>query len=58
MDAVRTGPRVRAPELVAGTWLNTVAPLTLQQLRGRFVLLDFWTFACGNCLHVLDELRP
>jgi len=22
------------------------------------VLLDFWTFACGNCLHVLDELRP
>ena len=58
MDAVRTGPRVRAPELIAGTWLNTAAPLSLQQLRGRFVLLDFWTFACGNCLHVLDELRP
>jgi thiol-disulfide isomerase/thioredoxin len=27
-------------------------------LRGRFVLLDFWTFCCANCLHVLDELRP
>ena len=27
-------------------------------LRGRFVLLDFWTFCCVNCLHVLDELRP
>jgi thiol-disulfide isomerase/thioredoxin len=32
--------------------------LSLAALRGRFVLLDFWTFACGNCLHVLDELRP
>jgi len=32
--------------------------LTLAALRGRFVLLDFWTFCCGNCLHVLDELRP
>ncbi|HJQ42970.1 MAG TPA: thioredoxin-like domain-containing protein [Jatrophihabitantaceae bacterium] len=30
----------------------------MAELRGRFVLLDFWTFACGNCLHVLDELRP
>ena len=28
------------------------------ELRGRFVLLDFWTFCCVNCLHVLDELRP
>jgi thiol-disulfide isomerase/thioredoxin len=58
VDAIRTGPRVRAPEFVAGDWFNTAAPLTLGQLRGRFVLLDFWTFACGNCLHVLDELRP
>jgi thiol-disulfide isomerase/thioredoxin len=30
----------------------------LRDLRGRFVLLDFWTFCCINCLHVLDELRP
>ncbi|MFN2563328.1 MAG: redoxin domain-containing protein [Jatrophihabitans sp.] len=49
---------MRAPEFVAGDWFNTAAPLTLRQLRGRFVVLDFWTFACGNCLHVLDELRP
>ena len=50
--------RVRAPDFPAGaTWFNT-APLTLADLRGRFVLLDFWTFACANCLHVLDELRP
>jgi thiol-disulfide isomerase/thioredoxin len=58
VDAIRTGPRVRAPEFVAGDWFNTATPLTLAGLRGRFVLLDFWTFACGNCLHVLDELRP
>jgi thiol-disulfide isomerase/thioredoxin len=51
--------RVRAPELVgAGGWLNTAgAQLTLADLRGKIVLLDFWTFCCANCLHVLDELR-
>ena len=50
---------MRAPELNArGGWFNTAAPLTLASLRGRFVLLDFWTFCCANCLHVLDELRP
>jgi thiol-disulfide isomerase/thioredoxin len=58
VDAIRTGPRVHAPEFVSGDWFNTGTPLTLHDLRGRFVLLDFWTFACGNCLHVLDELRP
>lgn len=55
---MKTGPRVRAPEFVAGDWFNVAEPLTLAGLRGRFVLLDFWTFCCGNCLHVLDELRP
>jgi thiol-disulfide isomerase/thioredoxin len=51
-------PRVRAPELRGRGWLNTAAPLNLVDLRGRFVLIDFWTFCCINCLHVLDELRP
>ena len=32
--------------------------MSLSELRGRFVLLDFWTGCCINCLHVLDELRP
>ncbi|HZC70570.1 MAG TPA: thioredoxin-like domain-containing protein [Jatrophihabitans sp.] len=49
---------VRAPEFIPGDWFNVAQPLTLDGLRGRFVLLDFWTFCCGNCLHVLDELRP
>ena len=32
--------------------------MSLADLRGRIVVLDFWTFCCVNCLHVLDELRP
>jgi len=56
---VSTRPRVRAPELRGRGWLNTGgADLRLADLRGRWVLLDFWTFCCINCLHVLDELRP
>lgn len=51
--------RVRAPELRGRGWLNTGGEqLTLADLRGRVVVLDFWTFCCVNCLHVLDELRP
>ncbi|MFI8188559.1 NHL domain-containing thioredoxin family protein [Streptomyces sp. NPDC085946] len=51
--------RVRAPELIGkGGWLNTGGrQYTLSDLRGRIVILDFWTFCCINCLHVLDELR-
>ncbi|MFI5893353.1 NHL domain-containing thioredoxin family protein [Actinoplanes sp. NPDC051513] len=51
--------RVRAPELRGHGWLNTGGKdLTLSGLRGKIVLLDFWTYGCINCLHVLDELRP
>ena len=51
------GP-VRAPELDgAVAWLNTPAPLTLAHLRGKIVLLDFWTYGCINCLHVLPDLQ-
>lgn len=51
--------RVRAPELIGkGGWLNTGGKdLTLADFRGRTLILDFWTFCCVNCLHVLDELR-
>ncbi len=51
-------PRVRAPQLVGRRWLNTEGDLSLADLRGKIVLLDFWTSCCVNCLHVLDELRP
>lgn len=50
--------RVRAPQLRGRRWLNTGGvDLSLADLRGKIVLLDFWTFCCVNCLHVLDELR-
>jgi thiol-disulfide isomerase/thioredoxin len=49
---------VRAPELTgSGGWIHTTEPITLAGLRGRVVLLDFWTSGCVNCLHVLEELR-
>jgi thiol-disulfide isomerase/thioredoxin/sugar lactone lactonase YvrE len=59
MSDLPRGPRVRAPELRGRGWLNTGGKqLTLADLRGKIVLLDFWTFCCINCLHVLAELRP
>ncbi|MFQ4148688.1 NHL domain-containing thioredoxin family protein [Arthrobacter sp. LAPM80] len=59
-SSTKTSPvRVRASELAGRGWLNTGgAELDLEKLRGKIVLLDFWTFCCINCLHVLDELRP
>ncbi|GGW53769.1 hypothetical protein GCM10010503_33760 [Streptomyces lucensis JCM 4490] len=58
-DSTSRRARVRAPELIGkGGWLNTGgSQYTLADLRGRIVVLDFWTFCCINCLHVLDELR-
>lgn len=50
--------RVRAPELPAALeWLNTDRPVRLAEQRGRVVLLDFWTYCCINCLHVLADLH-
>ncbi|MCV2392939.1 NHL domain-containing thioredoxin family protein [Actinotalea sp. M2MS4P-6] len=57
-DAPARLPRVRASELVGRGWLNTGGEaISLAELRGKVVVLDFWTFCCINCLHVLDELR-
>lgn len=50
--------RVAAPPLLGGTgWLNTDKEVKLAELRGKFVLLDFWTYCCINCLHVLPEIK-
>jgi thiol-disulfide isomerase/thioredoxin len=49
--------RIAVPELEGGVaWLNTAGPLRLKDLRGKIVLLDFWTLCCINCMHVLPDL--
>lgn len=46
-----------APEFTGiDTWLNS-DPLTMQQLRGKVVLVDFWTYTCINCIHVLPYVK-
>ncbi|APF41332.1 NHL domain-containing thioredoxin family protein [Neomicrococcus aestuarii] len=58
-ESLRSTSRVRASALEGRNWLNTGGKqLSLEDLRGKIVILDFWTFCCINCLHVLEELRP
>ena len=49
----------QAPEFPAGLpWLNVERPLTIaDDLAGKFVLLDFWTQGCINCIHIIPELK-
>src|SRR5262249_6532145 len=48
---------LKAPELDGGVaWLNTAGPIKMKDLKGKIVLLDFWTFCCINCIHVLPDL--
>ena len=60
-DAAPANPfrqRIKAPELAGGEgWINTAGPLELADLKGKFVILDFWTFCCINCMHILPELK-
>ncbi|NKD86837.1 redoxin domain-containing protein [Haematospirillum sp. 15-248] len=52
------GP-VHAPELKGKdlVWINTPSPLLLSDLKGRLVILDFWTFCCINCIQVMPTLK-
>ncbi|MCU0511376.1 MAG: redoxin domain-containing protein [Anaerolineae bacterium] len=50
--------QVDAPPFPPGLdWLNVPAPLTLDGLRGKIILLDFWTYGCINCLHMIPVLQ-
>jgi len=56
--SVQERARVRAPELSGGRgWLNTDKPLSLAALKGKVVLLDFWTYGCINCMHIIPDLK-
>jgi thiol-disulfide isomerase/thioredoxin/sugar lactone lactonase YvrE len=38
-------------------WFNTKKSITKADLKGKFVLFDFWTYCCINCMHILPELK-
>jgi len=46
--------QVEAPEFPPNLdWINTESPLTMQGLDGKIVILDFWTYGCINCIHMI-----
>lgn len=56
LTPLRQGYKGRAPELTGiSDWINS-KPLTLAQLRGKVVLLDFWTYSCINCIRTLPHI--
>lgn len=49
---------VNAPDFHEGLeWLNTDKPISMKDLKGKVVLLDFWTYCCINCIHVIPDLK-
>lgn len=46
-----------APAVTSPTWLNTKTALNLKDLRGKVVLVEFWTFGCINCYHTLPAMK-
>ncbi len=49
---------VNAPDFPDGAdWINVSEPLRMADLRGKVVLLDFWTYGCINCIHVIPDLK-
>ena len=52
----KSSESVTAPELAAGDWINS-EPLKLNELRGRVVLIEFWTFGCYNCRNTLPYIK-
>jgi len=45
-----------APEIISDTWLNS-PPKTMADLRGKVVLVEFWTFECWNCHNVEPYIK-
>jgi len=55
---IRTKHKIKAPDFPSELeWLNTGRALRLQELRGKVVLLDFWTYCCINCMHIVPDLK-
>ncbi|HEY9253136.1 MAG TPA: thioredoxin family protein [Stenotrophomonas sp.] len=57
VEPTHSAPAPLAPDFKGiGHWLNS-PPQTLQQLRGKVVLVEFWTYSCINCIHVLPHVK-
>jgi len=57
-DAQAQAQARKAPDFDGGVgWFNTDKPLKIADLKGKIVLLDFWTFCCINCMHVIPDLQ-
>ena len=54
--AYESSESATAPELATGEWINS-EPLKLKDLRGRVVLIEFWTFGCYNCRNTLPFVK-
>jgi thiol-disulfide isomerase/thioredoxin len=55
LEVPQPGPRP-APSWRNTSWLNADGPITLESLRGRVVLLNFWVFTCYNCTNTVPSL--
>jgi len=48
----------KAPDFDGGVaWFNADKPVKIADLKGKIVLIDFWTFCCINCMHVIPDLQ-
>ncbi|MBZ0292010.1 MAG: redoxin domain-containing protein [Anaerolineae bacterium] len=57
-EIIRGDPNVPAPEFPEGLdWVNVPRPLSIEDLRGKVVVLDFWTYGCINCIHMIPVLE-
>jgi thiol-disulfide isomerase/thioredoxin len=48
---------VRSPQIIGNIWLNTPQPITPEELNGKVVLVDFFTYSCVNCIRTIPFLR-
>lgn len=57
-NTMKYAGKVNAPDFPEGAeWLNTGKPLSIRDVRGKVVLLDFWTYCCINCMHIIPDLK-
>lgn len=57
-DGFTYAGQVAAPEFPSGLdWLNVSDPLTISELQGKIIILDFWTYGCINCIHIIPDLH-